>query len=125
MESYLVIKDDVKSLVEETVNMGNKIQGGLGRACNEYWLDSMHVDDHGPCFPTKFMASMAILKMYLDSDLEINQELKEVAFYLLAKLSENEKESFSDRCIKEILRDSKDIYEFNWYVVHNCLSRNA
>ncbi|MCL2914016.1 hypothetical protein L2725_09470 [Shewanella corallii] len=125
MESYLEIKEDVKSIVEETVNMGSKIQGGLGRACDEYWLDSMHVDDRGPCFATKFMASIAILKMYLNNGLEINQELKEIAFYLLAKLSENDKESISDSCIKEILRDSKDIYEFNWYIVHNCLSRNA
>ncbi|PMN66215.1 hypothetical protein [Enterovibrio norvegicus] len=125
MESYSEIKKDVKSLVEETVNMGNTIHGGLGRACDDYWLDSMHVDDHGPCFVTKFMASMAILKLYVDSELEINQELKEIAFYLLARLSENDKKSISDSCIKEILRDSKDIYEFNWYVVHNCLSRNA
>lgn len=125
MESYSEIKEDVKSLVEETVKMGNKVEGGLGRACEDYWLDSMHVHDHGPCFVTKFIASMAILKMYVDNDIEINQELKEIAFYLLAKLSENDKESISDSCIKEILRDSKEIFEFNWYVVHNCLSRNA
>jgi hypothetical protein len=125
METYSEIKEDVKFLVEETVNMGNQIQGGLGRACVEYWLDSIHVEAHGPNFVTKFMASMAILKMYVDGGLELDYSLKEIAFYLLAKLSESDKKSMSDNCIKEILRDSKDIYEFNWYVVHNCLSRNT
>lgn len=125
METYSEIKEDVKALVDETVSMGNQVQGGLGRACDEYWLDSMHVDEHGPDFVTKFMASMAILKMYVDDGLDLNYGLKEIAFYLLAKLSESDRRSISDSCIKEILRDSKDIYEFNWYVVHNCLSRSA
>ncbi len=125
METYSEIKEDVKALVDETVSMGNQVQGGLGRACDEYWLDSMHVDEQGPDFATKFLASIAILKMYVDNGLDLNHGLKEIAFYLLAKLSESDRRSISDSCIKEILRDSKDIYEFNWYVIHNCLSKSA
>ena len=125
MESYLEIKRDVKSLVEETVSMGNHIQGGLGRACDEYWLDSLHLNQHGPSFLTKFMAIMSILKMYVDNGLDHNHELKETAMYLVAKLTERDIKNINDKCIKEILRDSKDIYEFNWYIIHSCFKQNA
>lgn len=125
MKSYLEIKEDVKSLVDGTVNMGNQILGGLGRASEEYWLDPLHVNSHGPCFLTKFMARMAILKMRADNELDPDYELREIAFYLVAKLSQSDIENMSDNCIKDILWDSKDIYEFNWYVIHVCLNRSA
>ena len=125
MESYSEIKKDVSILVEETVNMGNSVLGGLGRACDEYWLDPIHLNKHGPCFLAKFMANIAILKMHVDKDLDHQHDLKETAMYLVAKLTEHDINSMSDNCISEILRDSKDIYEFNWYIIHYCLSNDA
>jgi len=121
METYLEIKEDVKLLVEETLNIGNHLQDGLGRVCTEYWLDSIHINDHGPNFSTKFMAIMAILKIRIDYGLDHDHNLKETAMYLVGKLTKEDIKNISDNCVKEILQDSKDIYQVNWYIIHDCL----
>ncbi|CCN71981.1 hypothetical protein [Vibrio nigripulchritudo] len=125
MVSYLEIREEIELLVSETVGMGCEFRGGLARACNEYWLDSLHLDGHGPSYQTKFLAALAILKMSLDNGITYENDLKEKAMYLVAKLNENDIERLDDSCIKLILSDSKDIFVANWYVIHSIFNRKS
>ena len=119
MYSYSSIKADIKKLAEETTSSKNSLESGFGRASEEYWLGVMDIDKSGPNYLTKFMAALAILKLSNDANLGQNYSLKETAFYLLGKLSESDINVLSSSCIKNILSDAKDVYEFNWYVIHS------
>ena len=119
MNSYSSIKTDIRKLAEETTSSKKTLEGGFGRASEEYWLGIMDIDKSGPNYLTKFMAALAILKLSNDANLRENYSLKETAFYLLGKLSESDIKELSSACIKSILSDAKDVYEFNWYVIHS------
>ena len=121
MKSYNDIKRDIKRIAAETTSNGNSIESGFGHASEEYWLGPMEINNFGPSYLVKFMASVAILKLRNDANLEQDNSLKEIAFYLTGKLSKTDIKKLSPTCIKNILSDAKDVYEFNWYIIHETL----
>ena len=46
--SYQEIKEDIVDLVEETVEMGNTLEGGFSRAEIESWLGPLQLEAHQP-----------------------------------------------------------------------------
>ena len=121
MTSYNDIKAEIKKIVDETTSIGGSIEGGFGRASEEYWLGAGDVNNFGPNYLMKFMAAVAILKLSNEAKIEQDHSLKESTLYLTGRLSKTNIKELSPTCIKSILSDAKDIYEFNWYILHETL----
>jgi len=59
--SYQETKDDVISLMNETIEYGNSIGGGLGRAEVEYWLGPLELNESKPTpYALKLLAAVSI-----------------------------------------------------------------
>ena len=123
MNSFQIVKKQVESIASETVSMGNSIAGSYERAADEFWLEPLSINSFGPSYLVKFQAALAILKFCKNSNLSENHELKEIAMYLLGKLSDEEINGLEESAAKELISDSMEIFENNWYIIHSIFKK--
>lgn len=70
--SYQETKDDVISLMNETIAHGNSVGGGLGRAEVEYWLGPLELNESKPTpYALKLLAAVSIGTLRHKNNLEL------------------------------------------------------
>ncbi|MEW8351155.1 MAG: hypothetical protein AB2689_04940 [Candidatus Thiodiazotropha taylori] len=71
--SYQETKNDVISLMNETVENGSSIGGGLGRAEVEYWLGPLELNEPDPTpYSLKLLAVVSIGSLRQANNLEVD-----------------------------------------------------
>ncbi|PUA27207.1 MAG: hypothetical protein B0W54_20530 [Cellvibrio sp. 79] len=119
MNSYQEIKSQIDLLIEETVSSGATIDASCERACVEYWLGLLEINDFGPTYLHKFQAAIAILKNRQDFGIATDEELKQIAMYLLAKLSRDDVLTLNNESRKSLLSESTNIFLLNSPIIYS------
>ncbi len=84
--SYQETKDDVISLMNETIEHGGSICDGLGRAEVEYWLGPLEINESEPTpYNLKLLAAVSIGSLRQENSLEID-DLYQVVENLLVNM---------------------------------------
>jgi hypothetical protein len=91
VRSYSEIRSDVASIAAETVTVGGSIEGGLGRAMVEYWMEPWVLLDPTPVpLPIKVAVAIAVCGLLRDHGLPVGAEDEAPILKLLPALDRSD-----------------------------------
>ena len=104
--SYQEITDDVISLMNETIEHGNSIGGGLGRAVVEYWLGPLELKESEPApYALKLLVAVSIGSLRHQNNLELD-ELYSVVEWLVENIDASDVSLIDPGSVNQLIIDA-------------------
>jgi len=107
--NYFKTEADLKKLVEETSQNGASIEGCLGRACHEYWLDVLD-DPYPTSYSLKLLMAMCIARLQKNESLDTG-EMRQTIDSLIGYLDQQDICSIESDSRKILVEESQDIFD--------------
>jgi hypothetical protein len=108
--SYQETKDDVISLMNETIEHGSSIGGGLGRAEVEYWLGPLELNEPKPTpYALKLLAAVSIGSLRHQNNLELN-DLYSVVEWLLENMKAPDVSLIDSGSINQLIGEASESF---------------
>ena len=108
--SYQETKDDVISLMNETIEHGSSIGGGLGRAEVEYWLGPLELNEPKPTpYALKLLAAISIGSLRHQNNLELN-DLYSVVEWLLENMKAPDVSLIDSGSINQLIGEASESF---------------
>ncbi|MES9990074.1 MAG: hypothetical protein ABW077_19430 [Candidatus Thiodiazotropha endolucinida] len=111
--SYQETKDDVISLMNETIEHGSSIGGGLGRAEVEYWLGPLELNEPKPTpYALKLLAAVSIGSLRHQNSLEL-EDLCSVVESLLDNIKAPDVMAIEPGSINQLIHEASEAFGEN------------
>ena len=108
--SYQETKDDVVSLVNESIAHGNSISRSLGRVEVEYWLGPLELTKSKPTpYVLKLLAAVSIGSLRCQHHLELG-ELRSVVEWLLEKINASDVSLIDPCSINQLIMEASESF---------------
>jgi hypothetical protein len=115
------LKEDTVSLVKQTVDAGNSIEGGFSRAIDEYWLNPENLG--GPSNSKNYLIRLLFLASICSYRKQLNlgsrEELDESAVLLAELISKKDLASISETDRNEVNSLILELLPTGYQVVFN------
>jgi len=111
--SYQETKDDVISLMNETIEHGSSIGGGLGRAEVEYWLGPLELGESEPTpYALKLLAAVSIGSLMHQNSLELD-DLCSIVEWLLDNIKPPDVLAIEPDSINQLISEVSEAFGEN------------
>ncbi|MGF1768896.1 hypothetical protein L4D06_16115 [Enterovibrio makurazakiensis] len=108
--SYQETKDDVISIMNETIEHGNSIGGGLGRAEVEYWLRPLELNESKPTpYALKLLAAVSIGSLRHQNNLEL-EELYSVVEWLVENIDASDVSLIDPGSVNQLIIETSESF---------------
>mgnify|MGYP000717910986 CR=1 FL=1 len=107
--TYLEIKEDIASIIQETMDSGSSLEGSIGRAEREYWLVDQDIDLAKPTpFPLKLIAAISICAIKSENSIDLERSLLTID-RLLELITQEEIRSLKTESVPLLINDASTV----------------
>ncbi len=107
--TYLEIKEDIVSIIQETVDSGSSLEGSIGRAEREYWLVDQDIDLAKPTpFSLKLIAAISICSIKSENSINLDRSLLTID-RLLELITQEEITSLKTESVPLLISDASTV----------------